>query len=93
MNIQLFFNCLNSIGIPIHENSPPIFIFACSVFVLGILCLISFINIVIYITAIYISEHEFLLSKVSNRPLLLKYINFYKNIRLLYLALDIAFFL
>jgi hypothetical protein len=92
MNIELFFNFLNSIGIPINENSPPIFIFACSIFALGTLCLINFINIVMYITVIYISEHEFLVSKVSNKALLLKYINFYKNIRLLYLVLDIAFF-
>ena len=92
-NLQIFYEILNSIGISLNADSPPIMWFACSIFVLAVLCLVSFINIIIYITVIYISEHDYVLNKLSNRPMLLKFINYYKNIRILYLSLDIIFFL
>jgi hypothetical protein len=91
--MNIFFDFLNFIGISLNADSPPIMWFACGIFGLALLCLISFINIIIYITVIYISEHDYVLSKISNRPLLLKFINYYKNIRILYLSLDVIFFL
>lgn len=84
---------LNQIGIPIHPDSPAILLFACSIFMLAVICLLSFINIIIYITVIFVCENKTLLSKLSNKPRLLKFINFYKNIRIIYLALDVALFL
>ena len=91
--MQLVIDFLNRLGISLHMDSPPIMWFACGVFCLALLCLLSFINIIIYITVIYISEHDYLLEKLSNRPLLLKFVNYYKNVRLVYLVLDVIFFL
>jgi hypothetical protein len=93
MNKNMIFDLLNKIGISLQPDSPPLMWFACGVFILAVLCLLSFINIILYITVIYISEHEYLLNKVKDKPRLLKFINFYKNIRIIYLALDVIFFL
>lgn len=93
MIMQYIIDFFNFIGVSLREESPPIMRFACGVFCLALICLLCFINILIYITVIYISEHDYLLSKVSNRPLLLKFINYYKNIRFLYLFLEVSLFL
>ena len=93
MNNNLFYEFLNILGISLNADSPPIMFFACAIFFLAFLCFLSFINMLIYITTIYICEHEKLLSKISNWPRLLKFINYTKNIRLVYLIMDIALFL
>ena len=93
MNIQIIIDFLNFIGISLRTDSPPIMWFACGVFCLALICLLCFINILIYITVIYISEHDYLLKKIENKPLLLKFINYYKNIRFLYVFLEVSLFL
>ena len=92
-NLNTFFDILNQIGIPLQPDSPPFLIFACSIFCLAVLCLISSFFIILYLISIYISQHEYLLSKISNKPRLLKFINFYRNIRIIYLGLEVVFFL
>lgn len=93
MNKNMIFDLLNQVGINLQPESPPIMWFACGIFCLAIFCLLSFINIIIYIIVIYVSDHEKILSKFSNRPKLLKFISYYRNIRLVYLVLDVIFFL
>lgn len=92
-NAAIFFDFLNKIGIPLQPDSPPLLIFSYSIFCLAFICLISFISIILYIIVIYISEHEYLLSKVKDKPKLLKFINYYRNIRMVYLGLEVILFL
>ena len=93
MNMQIIFDFLNTIGISLHADSPPIMFFACGILVLALFCLLSFLTMLTYIITIYICEHEYLLSKISDKPLLLKFVNYTKNIRLLYIFLELIFFL
>jgi hypothetical protein len=92
-NVSMFFDFVNKIGIPLNQDMPPLLIFSYSVLSLAIICLISFITIMVYIIVIYITKHEILLSKLSNWPRLLKFINFYGNIRFVYLGIEVALFL
>ena len=92
-NVNTFFDLLNQIGIPLYPDSPPLLIFAFSIFFLAILCLISAFFIILYLISIYITQHDYLLSRLSNKPRLLKFIKYYRNIRIIYLSLEIIFFL
>jgi len=92
-NLTIFFDLFNYIGINIKPDSPPLLLFACSIFMLAVLCLISFITIILYIVVIYISEHKILLNKISDKPILLKFVNYYRNIRIIYFGLEVVFFL
>ena len=92
-NVAIFFDFLNKIGIHLQPDSPPLLIFSYSIFSLALLCLISFIMIILYIIVIYICEHEYLLNKVKDKPRLLKLIKFYKNIRIVYIGLEVVMFL
>ena len=49
-----FIEFLNSYGLHVIESNSDIFLFACSIFVLAFVILISFINIVIYYGVLYI---------------------------------------
>ena len=57
---------LNSFGIHISEDSEPIFTFACVIFVLAVVGLLCFINIILYFVIFYITENEVLLSRLSD---------------------------
>ena len=87
------YDFLNYIGVSLNADSPPIMFLACGILILALFCLLSFLTMLTYIITIYICEHEYLLNKISDKPRLLKFINFYRNIRIIYLGLEVVFFL
>lgn len=64
-----FIEFLNGIGIQVTEDSAPILLFACSVWILSIVSLFCFINIVLYFSIFFISDNEKFLSKLSKWPI------------------------
>lgn len=60
-----FLEFLNSIGIHVSEDSAPILLFACSVWILSIVSLLCFINIIFYFSILFILDSERILIKLS----------------------------
>lgn len=85
--LQLF-----GINVNITESSSPIYLLACCILVLNIVGLFCFINVLIYFTVIYITAHKIFKEQISKYPYLVKIFNFYKQMRLSYLLLDILLF-
>ena len=60
-----FLEFLNSLGIHVSEDSAPILLFACSVWILSIVSLFCFINIIFYFSILFIFDNEQVLIKLS----------------------------
>ena len=71
----------------------PVFLLSCSILIFSLVALFCFVNIILYFAVLYILENKSLLEKVSQYKLLVKIINFYKNIRLFYLLVEILLFI
>ena len=63
-NITDFLRILG-INITINESSSPIVLFACVILVLSVIALLCFINIVLYFTILYITEHKIFTDKIN----------------------------
>jgi hypothetical protein len=87
------YDFLNNLGIPLTPDSPPLLKFSCIIFILAIICLSSFVNIIFYFSAIYILNHEKFLNKLSSWPRLIKYLKFFNSIRITFIILEIGLFL
>jgi hypothetical protein len=88
-----FFDLLNKIGIPLTPDSPPVLIYSCVIFVLAILCLLSFVNIMIYFTSLYVLNHEKLISRLPNWPILFKLLKLSNSFRISLIIFEIVLFL
>ena len=88
-----FLEFLNSIGIHVNENSAPILLFACSIWILAIVSMLCFINIMFYFSILYILDNEKVLIKLSQWPFLIKIINFYKSIRTGFIVFELILFI
>lgn len=86
---QIYLEFLNWIGISISDSSPPILILAYVFIVLAVISILCSINILIYLLINKIVEHPKILEKLSKWSILIKLLNFYKNIRLFYVIFDI----
>lgn len=87
-NINLFYNILNTFGIPLTPDSPPELIFACAILVLAVISLLSFINILIYLASIYILNSNKFLNILPNIQILFKILNFYKSTRVAFIFFE-----
>nr|YP_025841.1 hypothetical protein 7 [Moniliophthora perniciosa]AAQ74297.1 hypothetical protein 7 [Moniliophthora perniciosa] len=92
MTLNYIIDLFNSIGISVNTNNP-IVLFLVGVCVLAVICLWCFLTIVIYFITIYISEHEYFLSKLPNWVFLHKFITYFKTIRYIYIIFEILLFL
>jgi hypothetical protein len=61
-----FYEILNKIGIPLTPESPPFLIMSCVTLFLAFICLLSFINIMFYLTINYIFTKEKFLNLLPN---------------------------
>ena len=91
-NITDFLRLLG-INITINDSTSPIVLFACVILVLSIIALLCFINIVIYFTVLYLTEHKIFIDKISEYKYILKIINIYRKTRLPYLLFEIILYL
>ena len=92
--INYFLKLLEYIGINIQltETSNPWLTFACGILCLAFICLWCFVNILMYFISLYILETKYFLDIISKYEFLLKFLNFFKSIRLYYiLSESIAF--
>ena len=90
-NLLEFFN---AVGINVDNSAP--FIIKYSLFFLFLNCLVLFnvINISLYLLSIYIYSNEWILSKIPNNYTYVhKLLNFYKNIRLIFIIIELIFLL
>ena len=92
MKILSDFLRLFGFNVELGDSSSPIFVFACCVLVLNIVGLLCFINVLIYFGAIYIIDHKVFLDKISKYPYLLKFVYYYRNLRVSFLIFDVIFF-
>lgn len=91
--MNVFFQFLQTLGINVSADSDPHLLFICSLFVLAILSMVSFINMLIYCVVLYIKEHKLFLEKISKYKLLSKLVPFYRKTRISFLFLEILKFL
>ena len=85
---------LNYFGIQVDNNTPD-FVILCGYFlVLSVLILINILNIMFYLGSIYILSQEKILNKIPSRYTFVhKFINYYKNIRVIYIIIEFIFVL
>ena len=91
--MNFFFQFLQTLGINVNANSDPHLLFICSLFVLAILSMVSFINMLIYCVVLYITEHKLFLEKISKYKLLSKLVPYYRKTRISFLILELLIFL
>lgn len=86
---------LDSFGIHVDLSTPqsPLFLFAVSILVFSVIGLVCFIQILIYLVVIYVSDHPILLDKISKYPILVRIFKLYKTTRIAYLLLESGFLL
>lgn len=81
------------LGTHVSESSSPLLLFACSILLLSIVALLSFIYILIYLGVLYIVNTKTVLDKLSKYAFLLKIINVFNKTRLIYIFIDVIFFI
>lgn len=81
------------IHVNISESSDPILLLCCSILVLAIVALFSFIQVLLYFGVLYITDHKYIIDKISKYSKLVKIMNIYKNTRIGYIIFEIILFL
>ena len=89
MNELLSFLSSLGINLNISEASHPFVLFAFSILILCVVCLLCVLTISGFLLGLYVTTNEKLVAKVSKYPLLLKVFNFYKKTRVFYLIIEI----
>ncbi|BCG68828.1 hypothetical protein (mitochondrion) [Collybia sordida] len=86
---------LNNLGIHVNisESSDPIVLFSCSVLVLSIIALFSFMQIYLYILILYISDNKYVIDRISKYSILVKIMDLYKKTRIGYIFFELCLFL
>ena len=81
---------INYFGISVNETTPDIVIFAGYYLILSVFILLNVFNISMYLLSIYILSHEKILYKISEKyGFILKFITFYKNIRIGFIIFEL----
>jgi hypothetical protein len=86
---------LSSFGIHVNisESSEPIVLVCTSILILSIISLISFIQIFLSLAVLYISDHKYIMDKISKYSILVKIMSFYKQSRIGYILFEVCLFL
>ena len=81
---------INYFGISVNETTPDIVIFAGYYLILSVFILLNVFNISMYLLSIYILSHEKILYKIPEKYVfILKFITFYKNIRIGFIIFEL----
>ena len=81
---------INYFGISVNETTPDIVIFAGYYLILSVFILLNVFNISMYLLSIYILSHEKILYKIPEKyGFILKFITFYKNIRIGFIIFEL----
>ena len=75
----------------INEDSSPLLLLSLSILVLSLVAFFCILNIIIYLTILYLSENEILKSKIFNHKILKKIYNFYRHTRVYYIIIEFIF--
>ena len=81
------------ISVDINESSSPIVLLAYSILGLNTIGLLCFVNIILYISVIYITEHKLFIDKISKYTVLFKLLNIYRKTRFGFLLFEVILFL
>ena len=80
------------ISIDINNSTSPIVLLAFSILGLSTIGLLCFVNILIYISILYITEHKIFLDKISKYILLVKIVNLYRKTRIAFIIFEVVLF-
>ena len=81
---------INFFGIPVDETTPIIILYAAYHLIISIFILLNVFNISMYLLSIYILSHEKILYKIPEKyGFILKFITFYKNIRIGFIIFEL----
>ena len=80
------------INVEINNSTSPIVLLACCILVLNTIGLLCFVNIMIYISILYITEHKIFLDKISKYILLVKIVNLYRKTRIAFIIFEVVLF-
>jgi hypothetical protein len=67
------------VHVNISGGSDPMLLFFCCILVLSIVFLVSFIQVLLYFAVLYITDHKYIIDKISNYIVLVKIMNIYKH--------------
>lgn len=86
---------LSSWGIHVNLNgsSDPMLVLFCCILALSIVSLISFIQVLFYFLVLYITDHKYIIDKISKYIVLVKIMNIYKQTRIVYIIFEVLIFL
>ena len=88
-----FIEFLNGWGIHVQSDSSHLFLFACSILILAVVTLFSFINIMLYFGVLFLFDNTEFLNKLSQWPILLKLLYYIKKVRTPLFYFEIILFL
>ena len=81
-------------GFILDDNAPTVIKMSLYFLILSLFILSNVVNIMIYLFSIYIVTHEKFLNKIPTKySFIHKYLIFYKNIRVTFIALEFIFIL
>ena len=85
---------LKYLGIQLDSPLPPLVNLSLIFIILSVISLLSVINISIYLLSIYILSDKRILSKIPSKYVYIhKLLNFYKNIRIFYILIEVILLL
>ena len=83
------FELLNFLGININTDSEPLVLFISVILFLSLLSVLSILNIGIYLGALYITNQNWFLKKISKRAFLVKILSLYQKTRISFIMLEL----
>ena len=81
------------VHVNISESSDPMLLLCCSILVLAIVSLISFIQVLFYFCVLYITDHKYIVDKISKYSWLVQIMSLYKKMRISYILFEVLLFL
>lgn len=84
-----------SFGLNVTDSTDPLLLLLCVIVLLSTIALFCVLNIIVYYGILYIFENNQILVSLTKRlpALSLRILNFYKNIRLVYILYDLLILL
>lgn len=79
---------LNYFNIEVPENAAPLIHFSFSVFTITTVCLLCFLNVTGFLTAIILIQKYDIENKFKSYPKIIKIINYYKNTTLIFIIIE-----
>ena len=91
LDLEIIIKLLNYMGISVTNNTSPFVWLLCLILLFSEIGVVCLSNIIIYLLILLISENKNLLSKLENRPYLLRILNIYRKTRIAFIITEFIF--